>query len=116
MFNLPNSKEKLSFARDRLTESFFWTVGCTFHPHFGYCRIISTKLNVLITVLDDIYDVYGTIDELELFTDVVERWDINSMDGLPNYMKICFLALHNSVNEMAFDILKEQEFHIIRYF
>nr|POE74440.1 myrcene synthase, chloroplastic [Quercus suber] len=108
--------EKLSFARDRLTESFFWTVGCTFHPHFGYCRRISTKVNVLITVLDDIYDVYGTIDELELFTDVVERWDINAMDGLPNYMKICFLALHNSVNEMAFDILKEQEFHIIRYF
>ena len=38
------------------------------------------------------------------------------MDGIPNYMKICFLALHNSVNEMAFDILKEQELHIIPYF
>ena len=65
--------EKLSFVRDRLTESFFWTVGCTFHPHFGYCRRMSTKVNVLITVIDDIYDVYGTLDELELFTDAVER-------------------------------------------
>jgi hypothetical protein len=40
------------------------------------------------------------------------RWDINAMDMLPYYMKICFLALHNSINEMAFDILKGQGFHI----
>ena len=56
-----------------MTESFFWTVGCTFHPHSGYCRRISTKVTVLITVIDDIYDVYGALDELELFTDAVER-------------------------------------------
>jgi hypothetical protein len=39
------------------------------------------------------------------------------MDRLPYYMKICFLALHiNTVNEMAFDALKEQGVHInIRY-
>lgn len=30
------------------------------------------------------------------------------MKQLPNYMKICFLALYNAVNEMAYDILKEQ--------
>ena len=35
------------------------------------------------------------------------------MDQLPNYMKICFLVLYNSVNEMAFDPLKEQGLHII---
>jgi hypothetical protein len=28
----------------------------------------------LITTIDDIYDVYGTMDELELFMDVVERF------------------------------------------
>ena len=38
------------------------------------------------------------------------------MDGLPDYMKMCFLALQNLVNEMAFDTLKEQGFHIIQYF
>ena len=37
------------------------------------------------------------------------------MDGLPEYMKICFLALHNSVNDMAFDVLKEQQLDIIKY-
>ena len=65
--------EKLSFVRNRLAENFFWTVGCTFHPRFSYSRRISTKANLIITVIDDVYDVYGTLDELELFTDAVER-------------------------------------------
>ncbi|KAM3730598.1 hypothetical protein ACB098_12G099300 [Castanea mollissima] len=107
--------ENLSFARDRLVENFFWTVGIIFQPQFGYCRRMFTRVFALITTIDDVYDVYGTLDELELFTDVVERWDINAMDQLPDYMKICFLALHNSVNEMALDIEKEQRFHIIEY-
>ena len=37
------------------------------------------------------------------------------MDWLPDYMKICFLALFNSVNEMAYDILKYQGVDILPY-
>ncbi|KDP35323.1 hypothetical protein JCGZ_09482 [Jatropha curcas] len=107
--------EKLSFARDRLMENFFWTVGVIFEPQFGYCRRMSTKVNALITTIDDVYDVYGTLDELELFTDAVERWDVKAIEELPEYMKICFLCLHNSINEIAYDALKEQGFHIISY-
>ena len=43
------------------------------------------------------------------------RWDVNAMDGLPDYMKTSFFALHNSVNEMAFDTLKEQGVNIVPY-
>ncbi|KAL0418493.1 UNVERIFIED_CONTAM: (+)-epi-alpha-bisabolol synthase [Sesamum radiatum] len=105
--------EKLSFARDRLVECFLWTVGFTFEPCHRYCRIMLVKLAVLITIIDDIYDVYGTLDELELFTDAVDRWDINALKLLPDYMKICFLALYNTVNEMAYDVLRDQGFNII---
>ncbi|WMV16197.1 hypothetical protein MTR67_009582 [Solanum verrucosum] len=65
---------------------------------------------ILLTTIDDIY---GTLDELELFTDIVDRWDINAIEQLPEYMKISFLALFNSMNELAYDILKEQGFSII---
>ncbi|KAK4572333.1 hypothetical protein RGQ29_030676 [Quercus rubra] len=105
----------LSFVRDRLLECFLWSVGFIFQPQFGNCRRMSTKCNALITTIDDIYDVYGTLDELELFTDAIERWDVNAMDGLPDYMKTSFLALYNSVNEMAFDTLKEQGINIVPY-
>ncbi|PIM99294.1 Exo-alpha-bergamotene synthase [Handroanthus impetiginosus] len=105
--------KKLSFARHRLAESFLWASGSAPEPHLGYTRMIVTKAVTIITVIDDIYDVYGTLDELEVFTETVERWDINGLDRLPEYMQICFLALFNFTNELAYDILRDQSLNII---
>ncbi|KAK8358961.1 hypothetical protein V6Z11_A04G062700 [Gossypium hirsutum] len=107
--------QRFSFARDRLMENFLWGAGMIIAPQDGKSRIILTKVNALITVIDDVYDVYGTLDELELFTDVVERWDINEIQRLPDYMKIYYHALYNSVNEMAFDTIKEQGIDVIPF-
>ncbi|QHN97115.1 Myrcene synthase [Arachis hypogaea] len=86
--------EKLSFARDRLMENFFWTVGVNFNPEFGSFRRAITKVNCFINTIDDMYETFGTLEDLELFTKAVERWDLSfGMDNLPYYMKICFLAL-----------------------
>ncbi|RZS23440.1 hypothetical protein BHM03_00056380, partial [Ensete ventricosum] len=65
--------QKLSFFRDRLTENFLCTVGCAFEPQFWEYREIQTKANCLIAMLDDVYDIYGTLNELELFTEAIER-------------------------------------------
>lgn len=54
-------------------ENFLWTVGVEYEPKFEYFRRMSTKLYALVTTIDDVYDVYGTLDELELFTKAVER-------------------------------------------
>ncbi|KAG6536128.1 hypothetical protein ZIOFF_001172 [Zingiber officinale] len=82
--------EKLPFSRNRLTEGYLWTV-----------------------VIDDIYDVYGTLDELQLFTDVVDRWDLTAMDKLPKYMKLCFFALFNMVHEEGYWVMKEKGLDIV---
>ncbi|TYI84646.1 hypothetical protein E1A91_D05G379700v1 [Gossypium mustelinum] len=107
--------KRFSFARDRLMENFLWTVGMEIAPEDGKSRIFLTMVYALITVIDDVYDLYGTLDELELLTDVVERWDINAIQRLPDYMKIYYHALYNSVNEMAFDTLKEQGINVIPF-
>ncbi|KAK8527452.1 hypothetical protein V6N13_085282 [Hibiscus sabdariffa] len=107
--------EKLNFARDRLMENFLWSAAIIITPQSGKIRRVQTKAGTLVTVIDDVYDVYGTLDELELFTDAVERWDINAIQRLPTYMKICYHALYNSINEMAFDILKEQGIDVLPF-
>ncbi|KAK7324153.1 hypothetical protein VNO77_27676 [Canavalia gladiata] len=107
--------EKLSFSRDRLMESFIWTVGTNFKPDFGYFRKVMTKINSLVTTIDDVYDIYGTMEELKLFTEAIDRWDLNAMDNLPHYMKICFLALYNFVNDTAFETLQQKGYYITPY-
>ncbi|GKU94223.1 hypothetical protein SLEP1_g7749 [Rubroshorea leprosula] len=98
--------KNLRFIRDRSMENFLWTTGVFFQPQYGYFRRMTTQVGSLITTIDDVYDVYGTLDELELFTDAIERWDINAIEQLPDYMKLCFFALHNSTNQIASDIFQ----------
>nr|XP_043615772.1 (E)-beta-ocimene synthase, chloroplastic-like [Erigeron canadensis] len=91
----------LSFVRDRLMECFLWTVGMVFEPQYHACRVGLTKIYTLITVIDDIYDVYGSLDELEIFTEAVKRWDINAIKHMPEYLQIGFRALYNTIMEMG---------------
>ncbi|KAK7283948.1 hypothetical protein RIF29_13698 [Crotalaria pallida] len=106
--------EKLSFARDRLVESFLWAMGTNFKPDNGNTRKVITKVVSIITIVDDIYDVYGTLEELELFTEAIVKWDQEyAIDTLPDYMKICFLVLYNFVNESAYETLNGH--HITPY-
>ncbi|KAK1274644.1 hypothetical protein QJS04_geneDACA019007 [Acorus gramineus] len=65
---------KLSFVRDRLVESFFCAAAILPELQFGNSRKALTKVVTMIITIDDLYDVYGLLDELELFTKVVERF------------------------------------------
>ncbi|TKY50540.1 Isoprene synthase [Spatholobus suberectus] len=106
---------KLDFVRDRLMEVYFWALGMAPDPQFSECRKAVTKMFGLVTIIDDVYDVYGTLDELQLFTDAVERWDVNATNTLPDYMKLCYLALYNTVNDTAYSILKEKGHNSLSY-
>ncbi|XP_058762450.1 probable terpene synthase 11 [Vicia villosa] len=107
--------DKLTFARDRPTECFFWTVGIFPEPCYTNSRIELTKTICILDVIDDIFDNYGTLDELILFTDAVKRWDLDSMEQLPEYMKICYMALYNTTNEISYRILKEHGLNVVSY-
>ena len=57
-----------------------------------------TKVFVLITTIDDVYDVYGTLDELELFTDVVERFVLMEKASHASNIYITALTICESHN------------------
>ena len=59
---------KLPFPRDRLVESYFWAMGVCFEPQYFLARKFFMKMSAY-----DIYDAYGTFEELELLTEEIER-------------------------------------------
>ncbi|XP_059640532.1 valerianol synthase TPS8-like [Cornus florida] len=93
-------ESELPFTRSRVVECYFWAMTVYFEPHYSLGRIILTKIIVMATILDDTYDSYGIIEELEPFTDAIQRWDMSAIDQLPDYMKIFYRALLNLYEEL----------------
>ncbi|PRQ54464.1 putative lyase [Rosa chinensis] len=106
---------KLPFARDRIVECYFWSLGVYFEPKYHFGRTTVCKVFGLVTLIDDTYDTYGTPVELELFSEAVERWDISAMDSLPDYMKVCYEALLNVYTEIEDELAKEGNSYRINY-
>lgn len=73
-------QSRLSFARDRVVECYFWIVGVYSEPSYSRARIILTKVIAIVSLLDDTYDVYGTPQECELFTECIERFVFSMTD------------------------------------
>ncbi|XP_047309619.1 probable terpene synthase 2 [Impatiens glandulifera] len=65
---------KCPFARDRLVEGYFCTLAIYFEPQYSYSRKMATKMIAFLSVLDDIYDAYGTWEELVILTDAINRY------------------------------------------
>lgn len=101
--------ENLSFTRDRLVESFLCTVGLVFEPKYSSFRKWLTKVIIMILIIDDVYDVYGSLHELQQFTKAVSRWDTGEVQELPECMKICFQTLYDITNEMALEMQREKD-------
>ena len=70
---------RLPYARDRLVECYFWIVSVYFEPQYALARRILTKVIGITSIIDDTYDVHGTIDELQVFTDAVHRFVSSSL-------------------------------------
>ncbi|KAH9623410.1 hypothetical protein KSS87_002922 [Heliosperma pusillum] len=68
-------KNKLPYARDRITECYFWILGVYYEPQYALARRFTTKVIALTSLMDDTYDVYGTYEELELLTQAFQRYN-----------------------------------------
>ncbi|KAK6116877.1 hypothetical protein DH2020_049368 [Rehmannia glutinosa] len=77
---------KLSYARDRVVECYFWTLGVYFEPQYSRARVMLAKTIAMISIIDDTYDSYGTLDELAIFTDAIESYNIEAKWFIEGYM------------------------------
>ena len=51
-----------------------WTVACLTDPSLKYQRVELTKPIALVYAIDDMFDVYGKLDELTVFTDSTNQY------------------------------------------
>ncbi|GMH05858.1 hypothetical protein Nepgr_007698 [Nepenthes gracilis] len=107
---------KIPFARERVAEGYFWACGVFHEPQYALLRKIASKSCLALTTIDDLYDAYGTIEELELFTAAVERWDKDCSNYLPDYMKFVYQSLVLDLfEEFEQDLAKEGRSSCVYY-
>ncbi|CAM0881155.1 unnamed protein product [Alopecurus aequalis] len=86
-------ESQLGFSRDRIVEMYFWMNGACYEPQYSHSRMILTKMTAFMTILDDIFDTYGTTKESMQLAEAINRWDESATELLPSYIKGFYLYL-----------------------
>ncbi|XP_038721980.1 probable terpene synthase 6 [Tripterygium wilfordii] len=102
-----NLASECSFVRDRIVEMDCWGAVSTSDPRYGRARITFTKTMMLLSMIDDVYDSYGTPEELKGFADAIRRWDMSAMDLVPDYLKNFYHILLNLYEELDKEMTAE---------
>ncbi|MCD7472355.1 hypothetical protein HAX54_013513 [Datura stramonium] len=80
------SCKQIAIYRDKLVE-LYGQLGCIYTSlQYSRCETTSKVFN-MISTNDDTYDAYATLNELVLYSDAIQKWDISAMDSLPPYMR-----------------------------
>ncbi|CAD6246602.1 unnamed protein product [Miscanthus lutarioriparius] len=105
------SRIDLCFTRDRMVELHFWMLGVLFEPYHSYPRQMMTKFFIIMTLIDDLYDNYGTTEESDIFTAAMERWDEEITEQLPTYIKALFINIRNTTNMIEEELRHKKNKH-----
>ncbi|KAF0924515.1 hypothetical protein E2562_010162 [Oryza meyeriana var. granulata] len=105
-------RDHLSFARERIVEMHFWMLGVLFEPQYSFGRIMLTKLFIFVSIFDDIYDNYSTLEESKLFTEAMERWDEEAAEELPGYMKFFYKKVLTTIKAIERDLKLQGNKHV----
>ncbi|KAM0916902.1 hypothetical protein ACQ4PT_009911 [Festuca glaucescens] len=94
--------DQLQFARQKQTYCYLSACATIFHPELSDARISFAKNSVLITIVDDFFDVAGSKEELENLVALVERWDEHhELQYSSQSVKILIFAIYTTVNQLA---------------
>ncbi|KAL3649483.1 hypothetical protein CASFOL_005886 [Castilleja foliolosa] len=92
---------QLKSSRNEPLKWHMWSIATLSDPKWSKQRILLTKPISLVYAVDDIFDLYGTLQELTLFTEAVNQWDIHAAEKLPGYMRTCFMAVYDTTDEIS---------------
>nr|WBO38693.1 terpene synthase 22 [Aquilaria agallochum] len=96
------AKYKPGFPRENLlVECYFWAMGSVPEFEFSKGRKNLAAYGIIATILDDMYDIQGSIEDLQKFTHAIKLWDIKAVNGLPDYMKVIYSAIVENGDQTA---------------
>ncbi|XP_049934053.1 geraniol synthase, chloroplastic-like [Nymphaea colorata] len=98
--------EHISFARDRLVESYFMAVGKMHESQFSQYRMQLARVSYLMATVEDIFGEHQSVEELERFVQVVERWDLQATEQLPQSLRVFCAAVYNTTNQISYTVLR----------
>lgn len=52
---------------------------------------------------------------ISFLPNILNRWEMKAMEDLPEYMKVCYVALLNFANEMFCGVIKDHGFNTLAY-
>uniref|UniRef100_A0A2K1WPM3 Isoprene synthase, chloroplastic n=1 Tax=Populus trichocarpa TaxID=3694 RepID=A0A2K1WPM3_POPTR len=111
-----NFAEEFPYARDRIVEIYFWANGVHFEPQYAFSRMVVTKYTKIVSLLDDTCDAYASFEEIQHFTNAIERCCMDAIDQLPaEYLKVLYRALLNLFSETESDMGKQGRSYALYY-
>lgn len=99
--------QEIPAARDQVLKWYMWPMTVLPGLPFSRYRIEMTKIISLIYIVDDIFDLVATQEELSLFNRAIKKWDFAAADSLPTYMISCFKALYTVTNDIV-DMIRNE--------
>ncbi|KZV38671.1 ent-kaur-16-ene synthase, chloroplastic [Dorcoceras hygrometricum] len=104
--------DELKFARSKSAYCYFSAAASIFLPELSDARISWAKNGVLTTIIDDFFDVGGSIEELKLLI----QWDVEINTGsCSENVQIIFSALKGTICEIVDKAFIRQDRNVMHH-
>nr|QSK97107.1 terpene synthase [Curcuma wenyujin] len=65
-----------------------------------------------MSLMDDIFDNYSTLQESQLLTEAIQRWEPQAIDEVPEYLKDFYLKLLRTFKEFENELESDEQYRI----
>ncbi|XP_073365613.1 tau-cadinol synthase-like [Aegilops tauschii subsp. strangulata] len=103
---------QLSYSRNRIVECYFWSNIMQYEEQYGHARIILAKVFVLLTLLDDTFDMHATLEEGRKLNEAIQRWEESAVLLLPEYLKKYYVRLMNTFTEIELELKPDHNYRV----
>lgn len=107
--------QEIPAARDQVLKWYMWSMTILDGLSFSRYRVEATKVISMVYIVDDIFDLVATQEELSLFNEAIKMWDLAAAESLPSYMISCYKALYTITNDIADMVRKEHGLNPINH-